>query len=223
MARYQEDEFDRLASQHTAAPAYLKKAGNGKWWLAGALILVLMPLLAFLAVTLGGSKTTDAVEKIAPVSGMESPLAPSSESPTSAQSPATGTQGADDSATEQGAEETQGESPSQEGAEEESARDNEDTSQDTQALDATIHVLNASGVQGLAAEKAESVSALGFENVTADNFTGNVPSVTTIYYSGPEYADAAQRIAQNLGIDMYGENAAATGDADIVVILLSER
>lgn len=73
------------------------------------------------------------------------------------------------------------ESPTPEPTEEETEEPEED-------VDYTlpIAVYNASNIQGYAASIAQELGGAGFNVPVADNWTGNVPSQTTVYFSSNE-------------------------------------
>ena len=65
----------------------------------------------------------------------------------------------------------------------------------------TVSVLNASGINGLAAKVKDKVAADGFTKVSAENFQGTKPSVNTIYYPADHEAEARE-MQRILNIDM---------------------
>src|SRR5699024_11047380 len=60
-----------------------------------------------------------------------------------------------------------------------------------------ISVYNASSVQGYAASIAQDLGDAGFNVPVADNWTGETPSTSTVYFS--ENEPTAQSVAQELG------------------------
>lgn len=60
-----------------------------------------------------------------------------------------------------------------------------------------ISVYNASSVQGYAASIAQDLGDAGFNVPVADNWTGETPSTSTVYFSDNE--PTAQAVAQELG------------------------
>ena len=65
----------------------------------------------------------------------------------------------------------------------------------------TVSVLNASGINGLAAKVKDKVAADGFTKVSAENFQGTKPSANTIYYPADHEAEARE-VQRILNIDM---------------------
>ncbi|HEY4536070.1 MAG TPA: LytR C-terminal domain-containing protein [Enteractinococcus sp.] len=64
----------------------------------------------------------------------------------------------------------------------------EETEEPEESVDYTlpISVYNASNVQGYAASVAQNLGGAGFNVPVADNWTGNIPSQTTVYFSSNE-------------------------------------
>ena len=60
-----------------------------------------------------------------------------------------------------------------------------------------ISVYNASSIQGYAASIAQELGGAGFNVPVADNWTGNVPSQTTVYFSSDEATAVA--VADEIG------------------------
>ena len=84
---------------------------------------------------------------------------------------------------------------------------------------ASVAVLNASGISGYAGEKVQELQAEGFANVSAANSSDTVTAQNTVYYAGPEWAETAAAVAQITGISNVVEDAAAVGASNIVVLL----
>ncbi len=60
-----------------------------------------------------------------------------------------------------------------------------------------ISVYNASTIQGYAASVAQELSATGFNVPVADNWSGNIPAQTTVFYSNNEAT--AMAVAEEVG------------------------
>lgn len=79
-----------------------------------------------------------------------------------------------------------------------------------------VGVYNASSVQGYAASIAQDLGAAGFNVPVADNWTGQVPAQTTVYYS--ENEATAQAVADEVGaIAVYDPTV------DGVLVVLTEN
>lgn len=70
-------------------------------------------------------------------------------------------------------------------------------SEDSVDYELPIGVYNASSVQGYAASMAQELGTAGFNVPVADNWTGAVPSTTTVYYS--ENETTALAVAEEVG------------------------
>lgn len=79
-----------------------------------------------------------------------------------------------------------------------------------------VAVLNASGINGLAAKTQEKISAKNYTSVTASNFTGSKPKQNTIYYSSQHVLEAKE-IQQVLQIDMIVERKDVAGIQVVLV------
>ena len=84
---------------------------------------------------------------------------------------------------------------------------------------ASIAVLNASGIAGYAAQTMQELHGAGFPNAFADNSSDRATPENTVYYSGPEWAATAAQVAEVLGISSVVENAGAATAAHVVVLL----
>ena len=80
--------------------------------------------------------------------------------------------------------------------EEPSAEETEEESAEVD-YELPISVYNASNIQGYAASTAQELGGAGFNVPVADNWTGTVPSQTTVYYSDNEATAAA--VAEEVG------------------------
>ena len=79
-----------------------------------------------------------------------------------------------------------------------------------------IGVYNASTIQGYASSVAQELGSAGFNVPVADNWTGSVPSTTTVYFSGNEATASA--VAEELGaIAVYEPSV------DGVLVVLTEN
>ncbi|VTR78989.1 hypothetical protein CHMI_03780 [Cellulomonas hominis] len=86
-------------------------------------------------------------------------------------------------------------------------------------LDATVRVLNASGITGLAAGAAEDLEGAGFTSVETGNGNAGGSTATTIFYGTPELSATAQQVATTLGIANVVESAEVADDGVVVLLL----
>lgn len=82
-----------------------------------------------------------------------------------------------------------------------------------------IDVLNGTGQQGLAAEKAAQLNEAGFNGTNAANAAGWTTAASTVYYGDAQVEATARAVAEKLGISNVALNAEDIGEADIVVVL----
>lgn len=85
-------------------------------------------------------------------------------------------------------------------------------------FDASIVVLNAAKISGLAGKNAEKVTAGGFTAVTAGNASSNLPSANTVRYSEPKFATTAQQVASLLGIAVVEQGDTPEGNISVYLI-----
>ncbi len=81
----------------------------------------------------------------------------------------------------------------------------------------SVRVLNASGRQGVAATEAAKLTQDGFTNVTPDNFQGDLPSSSIIYYKGAGNQANAERIGELLGITNLSEVSELRAEVSVVI------
>lgn len=80
-----------------------------------------------------------------------------------------------------------------------------------------VRVVNATKIQGHAAQEAAKLKQAGYSSVEAANPSGNVPADSVVWYKGDENRSAAEDIAKTLGIsNVEPANQIAT---TIVVVL----
>ncbi len=87
--------------------------------------------------------------------------------------------------------------------------------------DATVRVLNNSGISGYAASSAEVLEQAGYTNVSADNASGWSTTVNTVYYASEDLAETAQDIADALGFSVVTMDTTSVGSG-IVVLLATQ-
>ncbi|NKX94201.1 LytR C-terminal domain-containing protein [Sanguibacter hominis ATCC BAA-789] len=81
----------------------------------------------------------------------------------------------------------------------------------------TVRVLNATRTQGLAAGAVADVKALGYTDVSGDNYRGAAVSSSQVWYKGAENAAAAKEIADKLGIASVDEVSSLVGHLSVIL------
>jgi len=81
----------------------------------------------------------------------------------------------------------------------------------------TVRVLNATRIQGLAAGAVADVKALGYSDVSGDNYRGAAVSGSQVWYQSAEHAAAAQEIADKLGITAVQEVSSLVGPVSVIL------
>ena len=81
----------------------------------------------------------------------------------------------------------------------------------------TVRVLNATRTQGLAAGAVADVKALGYTDVSGDNYRGAAVSSSQVWYKGAENAAAAKEIADKLGIAAVDEVSSLVGPVSVIL------
>lgn len=79
-----------------------------------------------------------------------------------------------------------------------------------------VKVVNATKIQGHAAQEAGKLKQAGYANVEAANPKGNVPSDSVVWYKGDENRAAAQDVAKTLGIS----NVEATSEITTTIVVV---
>ncbi len=77
---------------------------------------------------------------------------------------------------------------------------NSNTSEQSVNKTVPVRVVNATKIQGHAAQEAAKLKQAGYENVQAANPAGTVPTDSVVWYKGSENRAAAEDIAKTLGI-----------------------
>lgn len=83
---------------------------------------------------------------------------------------------------------------------------------------AVIQVLNGTGTQGYAGQKAAILNEAGYAGTSAANADGWATQTSTVFYEDPRMEATAKDIASKLGIDTVRQES-GLGNPDIVVIL----
>ena len=80
-----------------------------------------------------------------------------------------------------------------------------------------VRVLNATNRSGVAAGAAQKLGAAGWTDVVADNFTGNTPSTSLVYFKDADSEASAREIAGLLGITEVVEASNLVGPVSVVL------
>jgi hypothetical protein len=196
--RYPEDEFDAAPAED--APIGVHRAPRSWWsrWWPFVAVVVLVPALTVVFVLWASSwdgRLPVFGSSATPVAS--APAEPETEAP--AETPA---------ATEPATEEAPAtESPA------------EEVPPPAPDLDATVRVLNAANISGLAAGAAEDLEGAGFTSVETGNGNAGGSTATTVFYGTPELAVTAQQVATTLGITNVVESAEVADDGVVVLLL----
>lgn len=192
--QYPEDEFDQ-AGKDSPVGVHRQKPSQWKMVLPFILVLIIVPILAWLGVSLiaGNSNNSDnAGTTETTVTSATEPSEEATEPTTEAEEP-----------TEQETETEASESEGTPGA---------------PSTESAIEVLNGTGVNGLAAGVVGTLQGEGYQYVSAANASGWVTEATTIYYA-PGNLEGAQYLGQLVGINNFVENADVLGNSDFIIIL----
>lgn len=185
-ARYPEDEFDRIGKN---LPQGAHRPGQ-PWWhgfLPFVIVIIAAPLLAWAMLLLIGSHPSTANDAANKPQMSQTPNTAATPSPSETEKP--------------GERPTESVAPSEEPTQ--TTPPAAETTPEPPSADKSINVsvLNASGINGLAAKTKDKMAADGFTKVSAENFQGTKPSVNTIYYPSDREAEARE-VQRVLNIDM---------------------
>ena len=212
---YPADEFDRLADTRTIRGTHRRKESNLKWWLALVAVVILAPTAGWAISTYIGSSE----EKPAPTASAKPPSgAPGGASSTAGPGGESGSSGGN-KPSESG--KTSG-SPSTDAFATPSGQESS-TSADS-GTGRPVLVLNGSKKPGLAATGKQKLEKAGYTKVSANNYSGGSPAVSTVFYAKASDAQAAKQVAAALGIRPGNVVLApkATGGDQIVVVLRAD-
>lgn len=185
-ARYPEDEFDRIGKN---LPQGAHRPGQ-PWWhgfLPFVIVIIAAPLLAWAMLLLIGSHPSTANDAANKPQMSQTPNTAATPSPSETEKP--------------GEQPTESVAPSEEPTQTTPPAAEKTTEPPTADKSINVSVLNASGINGLAAKTKDKVAADGFTKVSAENFQGTKPSVNTIYYPSDREAEARE-VQRVLNIDM---------------------
>ena len=82
-------------------------------------------------------------------------------------------------------------------------------------------MFNAAGISGLAASTVTDLEGAGFTTVTAANYVGTKPDVSTVYYASDDLKATADLVAQTIGIDTVTLSESDAEDG-ISAVLISQ-
>ena len=212
---YPADEFDRLADTRTIRGTHRRKESNLKWWLALVAVVILAPTAGWAISNYIGSSE----EKPAPTASAKPPSgAPGGASSTAGPGGESGSSGGN-KPSESG--KTSG-SPSTDASATPSGQESS-TSADAGA-GRPVLVLNGSKKPGLAATGKQKLEKAGYTKVSANNYSGGSPAVSTVFYAKASDAQTAKQVAAALGIRPGNVvlSPKATGGDQIVVVLRAD-
>ena len=212
---YPADEFDRLADTRTIRGTHRRKESNLKWWLALVAVVIRAPTAGWAISTYIGSSE----EKPAPTASAKPPSgAPGGASSTAGPGGESGSSGGN-KPSESG--KTSG-SPSTDASATPSGQESS-TSADS-GTGRPVLVLNGPKKPGLAATGKQKLEKAGYTKVSANNYSGGSPAVSTVFYAKASDAQTAKQVAAALGIRPGNVvlSPKATGGDQIVVVLRAD-
>ena len=193
-----DDEFDVLGADRTPQGVHRSPVPRWRQWLPFILVVILAPTLAFVAVkALSNDPEPTATTTVTSTADAGATTEPATEEPTDA---------TPDGATSEG---STSEQPSEEPSTTAAA-----------ALDhsVSVYVLNGAGRTGLAGTVAETLGGDGWTNVIPDNYSRQLPTATTLFYTNADFEDEAQAIGEELGITTLVESADASSNGVVIVL-----
>ncbi len=201
---YPEDEFD-ARNDEAHEPVGVHRAPVPAWrgWVSLLAVIVIVPLLAWAAVTLLGRM------------GYTAPSA--QESASSAAKELTGEETAE---TTEPAEAAEVEEPAAAEPEQAEAQTPEQSADLTTGV--TIH--NGSSVNGLAGRTGDRLTNVGYTDVHVQQgvYRQSAPETTTIYYASADNEATARAIGEALGIANVVESAEVAQSNPVVIVLRSD-
>ncbi|WP_435737010.1 LytR C-terminal domain-containing protein [Cellulosimicrobium sp. PMB13] len=204
---YAPDEFDAPAPQ--GAPVGVHRSPRTRWSKTWPFLLV---AVVFAGLAYGGfTLLSDGSGEAPPQAESTDPPAASTETP-------------GDAATETPAETEEPPAETEEPPVEETpAAPDLDALMAAADPSAYVRVLNASGLQGMAAQGAEALEARGFTEVEAADYEGSPDdvAVTTVWYA-ENRSDTAAAVAAALGVPAENVVQQPLRSGDVVVIVKSE-
>lgn len=178
---YPEDEFD--AAEDLDGPRGVHRAPRSRWRSLLPFAIVLVVFAGLGAGVLVYLSTTDVSLPAGIGSGDTTADDTADDAPVDGEAPA---------------DEGEGTDPATDGTAEEPAT--EEPPAPTADLAASVGVLNAAKVAGLAGDTAQTLETAGFTNVTTGNHSGAGVDGTTVFYAAEAQRVTAEAVAQALGI-----------------------
>ena len=198
---YADDEFD--APTGPDVPRGVHRAPRSAWsrWWPFVAVIVIVPLVAYALVTY--ASRDNGTDDDTTTTGTTTSATPKATTP-SADSSDKATDKATDDATDDATE------PSDEPTDDRATAEVQ--------LDTPVVVLNAAGINGLAAKTVTALKGDGFTAAKAENFSGTKPDASVVYYASDDLKPTADKVASSLGIDDVQQSATDAG-AGISVVL----
>ena len=208
-SQYPPDEFDRAGED---MPLGMHRAKPSKWRavIPFLVILIVVPLLGWAAsqyLTSRGNSEQSGADTVVTVQQSAAQSGTESNDSVVVTQPSQGSQSGGETSA------TQAPTPSPSPTE---------TSQEQEVdMNVKIGVLNGTGQNGYAAEKAAILNQAGFPGTEAANANGWLTEVSTVYYGDPALKASAQKIADTLGIERVAQDQDSVGTTtyDVVVVL----
>ena len=203
---YPEDEFD-ARNDEAHEPIGVHRAPVPAWrsWVPLLAVIVIVPLLAWAAVTLLGK------------AGYTAPSAQGSASASATAELAGGEEATEATAAAEG---------EQTAAPQESVQTEEPAAPAVQDADLTtgVTIHNGSSVNGLAGRTGDRLANAGYTDVNVQQgvYRQSTPETTTIYYASADNEATARAIGEALGITNVVESAEVAQSNPIVIVLRSD-
>lgn len=210
---YPEDEFD-ARNDEAHEPIGVHRAPVPAWrsWVPLLAVIVIVPLLAWAAVTLLGK------------AGYTAPSAQGSASASATAELAGGEEATEATAAAEG-EQTAAPQESAAG-ESEPVQTEEPAAPAVQDADLTtgVTIHNGSSVNGLAGRTGDRLANAGYTDVNVQQgvYRQSTPETTTIYYASADNEATARAIGESLGITNVVESAEVAQSNPIVIVLRSD-
>lgn len=195
MSDFPLDEFDQAATQGGPVGAHRKRTVRWFRWVAPFLVLILAGLAAYgVVVYLWRSSGGDGLP------------------PTGAQVTPTVTETVVSQPETSSAPETVSPSATS------SATPTPTPTVDPVDFDATVVVLNAAGIGGLAGRNQAELEAGGFTDVAASNLTQGLPDANTVRYRDARLESTAREVARVLGISVVEQGIVPAGEISVILV-----
>lgn len=206
---YADDEFD--APTGPDVPRGVHRAPRSAWsrWWPFLAVIIIVPLVAYALVTY--ASRDNGTDDDTASTGTTTSATPKATTP-SDDSTDSSTDSSIDKATDEATE------PSDTSSDEPSDEPTDDTATAEVQLDTPVVVLNAAGINGLAAKTVTTLKGEGFTAAKAENFSGTKPDASVVYFASDDLSATADKVADTLGIDDVQQSSTDAG-AGISVVL----